>query len=114
MPNDLQIRIEKFLLERGTWVSAGHIVDCFGLSSTRDLRANDGKPGLLDHFAFTHPGHGVIHHRFLPQADFVRLNNSLGRHAVSELRKYRRRRDARRRCLEAGVEIHSGQVLLDL
>lgn len=114
MRDDLQIRIERFLLDRATWVSAGEIVQQFGLRDTRSLRADNGKPGLLDQFAFSHPAHGIIHHRFLPQRDFLRLDNSLGRHAIAELRKRKLRRLARRRCLAGNVELHSGQILFSL
>jgi hypothetical protein len=95
-------------------VSAGEIVEHFGLRSDRLLRAQDGKPGPLDNFAFSHPSRGIIHHRFLPQKDFIRLDNSLGRHAISELRKRKRRRQARRRCLAGNTEIHSGQILFSI
>ncbi len=110
MNDDLQAEIESFLLARGTWVSASEIVEHFGLGDDRVLRARKRNPGLLDNFAFAHAAHGVIHHLHLPQKDFLRLDNSLGRHAISELRKRKRRRAARRNCIRAGAEIHSGQM----
>lgn len=114
MTDDLPTRIERYLLERGKWVSAGDIVKEFQLRDDRVLRAKDGEPGPLDNFAFSHTSRGIIHHRFLTTKEFLRLDNSLGRHAISQLRKRKRRRQARRRCLAGQTEMFSGQILFPL
>jgi hypothetical protein len=113
--SELPAQIERFLLDRGTWVRAREIVDRFGLPDDRCLRARGRKPGLLAGFAFSHPAHGIIHHRHLNQRDFLRLDNALGRHGISELRARKLRRLARRRCLDSPqfptTETHSGQLV---
>lgn len=77
---NIKTQIELYLLAARTWVSVRAICDRFAIPE-RSLRARGKKAGPLDAFAFSHPMHGIIHHRYLPDPDFFRLDNSLGRQA---------------------------------
>ncbi len=90
---DIRYQLEEFLLQAGGWVQIPAICVRFAIDE-RQLRAVGRLPSLLDGFAVT-GSKGAIHHEFLSNDEFAKLERSLGRHAISELRRRKRWRQAR-------------------
>lgn len=115
---DLALRIELFLLQRGGFVSTREICERFEIAD-RDLRAKEGKAGLLDDFAVSSTSegaHGFIHHRHLHESDWKKIENRLRQHGIAELKKVRHWRLSRHNCLTGKRpdlrEVHGGQGML--
>lgn len=109
--------IERYLLERGTWVSDLEIAARFWISERR-LRALDGVPGLASGFAISSDA-GLKHVACATTEEWLHFKRRIRKHGIGELRRVRdldRRRTqvtrGSRSC--AQFEADSGQGLLDV
>ena len=107
-------QIEEFLFQAGGWVQIPVICARFAIDE-RQLRAVGRLPSILDEFAVTGK-QGAIHHEFLSSDEFGKLERSLGRHAIAELRRRKRWRQARYNRLtrrgQFAIEQHTGQGVM--
>jgi hypothetical protein len=116
MTDPLANDIERLLLDRADWVPVSDICAAAGIKE-RALRADAGRPGLLDHCAVSSTRNGstgYIHHRFLTTSEWLPIKHRLRRHAVSELRRLRRWSQARTHILTSRPlrETSTGQLVL--
>ena len=77
--------IERWLLAHSGWTSAREICDTFNLDE-RELRASEGKGGLLSVFAIS-GSNGYRHVRRATPQEWCRFKWGQRRHAISELRR---------------------------
>ena len=106
--------IEDYLLKAGGWVSAGELVERFGVGQ-RELRANNGVPGLCTRFAIS----GNMGYRHVAAASEEEMEHFYTRgraHGIGELVRLRALKRRRAALLvprtEPPAETLDGQFLL--
>lgn len=107
--------IEPFLLQADGWVPSEVICERFGVADPRALRGIDGKPGLMGDWAIS-GDQGYKHIKNATTGEWVRYQRRVARHAISQLRRWRRQRKLRQSVLvkrsTAPIERDTGQRLL--
>lgn len=115
--NDLQSKIEKYLLERGGWVKASEIETAFDIRE-RALRQLGKKPGLCTDFAISLSDKGFKHIALATTAEWLHARNAERRAAIARLRRVKRWSNYRARIIKPSTrppmlcERDSGQFLL--
>lgn len=110
--------IERFLLERTTWVADREIAERFGIRERR-LRALDGVPGLASGFAISSDA-GLKHVACATTEEWLHFKRRIRKHGIGELRRVRdldrRRTQVTREHRSGGFvcEHDTGQGLLDV
>lgn len=110
---DLSRQIERYLLERGDWVSTLELCQVFALPDDRQLRQDGALPGLCTPFAISHTRLGLKHVRAATTGEWIKFQVRLMRHAIAEIRRVRALKKARHAAVyslaETSWEKDSGQ-----
>ena len=109
MPTSKMAEIEKCLVAHGGWVSAAFLVDDFGLSDERELRATGDKPGLCSAFAISGK-RGFRHVRCCTQQEFDEFYSRMRSHGIGELVRARRLMRARGKVVVNNVAVVDGRT----
>jgi len=83
---ELRTDIERYLLNAGTWVSAEHLCEYFGIEQRR-LRGINGSPGLVSEFAISNTTLGYRHIATATKAEWLHFKHAMRRHGINELRR---------------------------
>ena len=110
MPTSKMAEIEKCLVAHGGWVSAAFLVEDFGLSDERELRATGNKPGLCSAFAISGK-RGFRHVRCCTQSEFDEFFSRMRSHGIAELVRARKLKRARGKVVVDNVAVVDGQTI---
>ena len=80
--------VEKYLLDRGDWVSTAELCSAFGLPDDRPLRQIGEMPGLCSGFAIS-GNNGFKHVALATRFEWLHFKHRVRRHGIGELVRVR-------------------------